>query len=132
MTQIEQPFEELLIPHRELHDVSATHYRVYRDIKSYKLVEAVSALDALMRSGVGKAYKIERYNPLAENIIQLGQVAGISDNSGSDEAIIAPEIEEVIAADDHETIEVSIGDSKDNSGETAALNNDEIDKLLNG
>ena len=127
MTQIEQPFEELLIPRRELHDVSTTRYRVYRDIKSYKLVEAVSALDALIRSGVGKAYKIERYNPFDENIIQLGQVANISGI-----AIAASEIEE----NDNGTVPVYIGEpaenSTGNSMENPTLNNDEIDKLLNG
>ena len=74
MKQIEQPFEELMIPRRELQNNSAMRYRVYRDTKSYKLVEAISALDALTRSGISKAYKIERYNPLSDNIVHLGQV----------------------------------------------------------
>ncbi len=66
-----EPFEELLIPRGELRNISSTSYRVYTDRKNYKLVEAACALEALTTSGVGAAYKIERYDPLSENIIHI-------------------------------------------------------------
>lgn len=140
MKQTTEPFEELMIPRRELHTPSAVIYRVYRDYKNFELVEAVSALDALAVSKNKNVYKIERHNPLGDNVIHLKQVMKMFSSEGGDMEenfagsviqqqdvpvpITIPVAEEAIP----EPIEKPAAAPM----EDAPLSNDDIDKLLNG
>lgn len=115
MKQAEQNFEELIIPRKELGESFSTHYRVYSSPRSYKIVSASSALEALTVSGVGRAYKIERHNPLGDNVIQIGQVAALfasNDRGKTDSAVIGknivPNSLDKVDISDSDTIEISI------------------------
>jgi|GEM_PF-1844079 len=140
MKQTEQVFEELYIPRKQLHDAVTLRYRVYNDARNYKLVEAGSALEALTRSGITKAYKIERHNPLGENVIQIAQVSNMFAQAAAplpyavEEAASAPTTlaTETLApatveeeADEHETVEISVP-------KEAVINNEGINNALNG
>lgn len=145
MKTTEVSFEELYIPHRELQNPSAVCYRVYRDEKNYELLEAVSALAALTQSGIEKPYKIERHNPLGNNIIHLknanniligGGIAAQSINSSAESSIpeialntmpnVIPEaVPEIIPEQAIETTVIT-------NPEPIGLSNADVDKLLNG
>ncbi len=130
MTNNTEPFEELFIPRRETQGDSATRYRVYTDAKNYKLVEAVSALDAITNSGVARAYKIERHNPMGENIIHINISKNQPIQRAEAKAIVAeaaPIAEEI--APPETSAEPSI---QADTPPAAALSNDDVEKLLNG
>ena len=135
MKQIE-PFEELFIPRRELQISTMSVYRVYSDYKHFELVEAASALDALSISKKRNVYKIQRHDPLGDNVIHLNQVM----NSGSSENIavennIVPAAAPAQAQQPAEAAPEQIVDAPvaaAAAAEAAPLSNDDIDKLLNG
>jgi hypothetical protein len=137
MKQTTEPFEELPIPRRELQNPSTVLYRVYRDYKNYELVEAVSALDALSHSKIKNIYKIERHNPLGDNVIQLNQVIGAL--GGDDRENISPEnrpqteeAAKIAALPEQSVAEKAVEMSPPPAAqESAPLSNDDIDKLLN-
>lgn len=140
MTQEPEPFEELSLPRRNLDNLSELRYRVYKDAKNYEVVEAVSALDALQKSSIAKAYKIERHNPLADNVLHLSvirQLQGINDEDIIDSHVSeilqetpahhahAPVSDIVKAIAEHdEKVEEALADP-------APLSNEDVDKLLN-
>lgn len=135
MKQTTEPFEELPIPRRELHNPSSVLYRIYRDHKNYELVEAVSALDALSHSKIKNIYKIERHNPLGDNVIQFNQVVG---ELGDDQENIAYENKmqtedaaKITALPEIPEIEKTVEMTQPAVQESAPLSNDDIDKLLN-
>jgi len=149
MTQIEQPFEELIIPRRDMFNIAETRYRVYFDAKNYKLIEAVSALDALRSSGISKAYKIERHNPMGDNIIQFSHQPIIApvilENNATPNDVheyveIEPEKIEKISPEEHifsapePTPEAAPepNETQATPAESSGLSNDEVEKLLNG
>jgi hypothetical protein len=142
MKQTTEPFEELLIPRKDLPVSSAIIYRVYSDHKNFELIEAASALDALAGSKIRNVYKVRRHDPLGDNVIQLNRI--ISDVS-ADSSSVKVEVSEVAASPQQEVIpsvevaplvveavESVVETSTPVSTEPAALSNDEIDKLLNG
>ena len=109
----EVAFEELLIPRKEVQHLSETRYRVYKDSVHWELVEASSALEALQRCGIQKAYKIERHNPLGNNVLQMGTVQellGVVHDAPKEEQI-AKEVVEIEAT-------------------PSALSGEEVEKLL--
>ncbi len=149
MKQSTDPFEELMIPRRELHAPSVMIYRVYSDYKHFELVEAMSALDALSASKIKNIYKIERHDPLADNVIHLNQVINPM-------AAVSTKVEsapvENIQPQQHEST-THVAEAKASAEvpvetkpveavapapvhaapkEDAPLSNDDIDKLLNG
>lgn len=83
MNHSEQNFEELIIPRKDLQDIAVSRYKVYKDVKDYILVEASSALDALKKSGINSVYKVQRYDPMDENVIHMSQVLVYIDHSSS-------------------------------------------------
>lgn len=146
MKQTTEPFEELAIPRRDFSISSDMVYRVYKDRRNFEIVEAESALDALARSKIKNAYKIERHDPLGCNVIHLSQV--ISQQVPPSEELVPDDhskiqeqpqeiVESVVAdaepvATPESTAVVQETESPPASGEPAALSNDDIDKLLNG
>ena len=62
-------FEQLPLAKSTIVVASAGHYRVYSDKKSFKLVEADSAVHALEASGLIQAFKIERQSLHGERLI---------------------------------------------------------------
>lgn len=134
MKQDAEQFEELVIPRRELNNLSDMRYRVYSNAAQFDIIDAVSALDALQKSGMAKAYKIERHNPLADNVLHLSEVqkllANHKDEQGEAPMIAAaPKAEPVaqaVAESTQETVYISP------PPEAATLSNDEVSKLLNG
>ena len=146
MKNTTESFEELIIPRKDLHISDAMIYRVYSDKKNFELVEAVSALDAMSQSKIKNIYKIERHDPMANNVIHLRQVLGgfppveniISENKVAEELeqvtlpqseaapAIVIEAENVPIAEPEPEPEVSVPVAD------VALSNDEVEKLLNG
>lgn len=127
MKTTEEPFEELYIPHRELQNPNAVCYRVYNDSKNYELVEAFSALEALTQSKIEKPYKIERHNPLGDNVIHIKYATNILIGEGGVAPTIEKQIEHTLELNTPEMItEVAI------ATENIGLSNEEVDKLLNG
>jgi hypothetical protein len=55
-----EPFEQLPLARTELPMALEGQYRVYSDHKNFKLVQAISAVNALEASGLEQAFKIER------------------------------------------------------------------------
>ena len=53
-------FEQLPLARAELPDVLSGQYRVYSDHTNFKLVQAISAINALEMSGLSQAFKIVR------------------------------------------------------------------------
>lgn len=145
MTQIEQPFEELIIPRRDMFDVTGSYYRVYSDSKNYTLVEATSALDALRNNGISKAYKIERHNPMGDNVIQFAQqhIASIAimENDNKHEYVATepektaemPDKEPLLAEPESELQQTTeLKEVQTVSSLNSGLSNDEVEKLMNG
>ncbi len=149
MKQNTEPFEELMIPRRELHAPSAMIYRVYSDYKHFELVEAMSALDALAASKIKNVYKIERHDPLADNVIHLNQVinpmaavsaateSALVDNIQPQQHESTPHIAEVkdsteVPVETKPTEAAAPAPVETTPKEDAPLSNDDIDKLLNG
>ncbi len=140
MKQITEPFEELIIPRRELQASAAMIYRVYSDYKNFELVEAASALEALSSSKNRNVYKIQRHDPLGDNVIHLSQVM----NKVSTENIVVENNFETIAHSQgqgsepvmksapEEIVTPEVASAAPASTEAAPLSNDDIDKLLNG
>lgn len=149
-----EQFEELFIPRRELHFSDYTLYRIYRDSRSFELVEASSAIEALSKSKIRKVYKVERHDPMADNVIHLKQVIGedVTEEENSASSVIEKKEEVVeLAAPSHveaEKIEPDVHEdsvtqeaAKDEAQpepapapapSDAPLSNDEVDRLLNG
>ena len=136
MTQEQQPFEELYIPKKEVGDFSASRYRVYFDAKNYKLIEAVSAMDALMRRGVNHAYKIQKHDPMAANVLQLPQMAGLMglgvavEQAAPIVAMATPPVES--EPEVHDYVEISAPIEPHKQEVHVGLSNEEVERLLNG
>ena len=138
MKETAQPFEELYIPRKDFSHSSGMMYRVYKDQKNFQVVEAMSALDALAQSNVKQAYKIVRHNPMDNNVLQLNQVLNIenmnvsetlSTNDSEKIAEASASVEQKIPEPASEAVSAPAPEPSAGQG---ALNNDEIDKLLNG
>ena len=126
--ETQAPFEELVIQRREMLNMSDIRYRVYENAHSFKLIEGKSALEALRNSGIKKAYKIEKHNPLGESIIELSVIEAIlgfddKKNEAPPTIINVAEQKEEVLLD----ITPPVRDEQ-----VAALSNDDINKLLNG
>lgn len=147
-----EQFEELFIPRRELHISDSMIYRVYRDNRNFELIEAPSVIEALSKSKIRNAYKVERHDPMADNVIHLKQVLG---GDIQDEEPIVKPVEKIAEAAkvlpqekitepepvSNEAVAVAAEVEKEQAEpvETAAktdgdvpLSNDEVDRLLNG
>lgn len=142
MKQITEPFEELIIPRKELHDSSAVVYRVYSNSRNFELVEAVSALDALAQSKIKNVYKVKRHDPLGDNVIHLNQVIKeepVVENEPQIQVAPALVIEQIaeLATEEPQPeaiMEIAVEpevESPPVAVEAAPLSNDDIDKLLN-
>jgi hypothetical protein len=145
MKQTTEPFEELMIPRRDLPVSSAIIYRVYSDYKNFELVEASSALEAMENSKIKNVYKIKRHDPLEENVIHMNRDVKniIKDNviTPLPQAEISPVSEPVQVAEVAEVVEPAVAPEpiaeepvavESASSEPAALSNEDVDKLLNG
>ena len=151
MKNTTESFEELIIPRKDLHISDAMLYRVYSDRKNFELIEAVSALDAIGQSKIKDVYRVERHDPMANNVIHLRQVLGglphvennipenkIVETPVAQEVVVEPSapVSEPIAKVEPENIPVAATPepqpevSASEAG--AALSNDEVDRLLNG
>lgn len=142
MKQNEGPFEELIIPRREMQVSTASIYRVYGDHKNFQLVEAGSALEAMSIIGNKNVYKIKRHDPLGDNVIQLNQSIRpvTTQNQNVLQNIVveneAPGTIAPVQAEAAENSEPSADQiaaaSQAAASSDAPLSNDDIDKLLNG
>mgnify|MGYP003392965386 CR=1 FL=1 len=135
MKQSEEPFEELIIPRREMQISTATIYRIYSDYKNFQLVEAGSALEAIAMMGNKNVYKIKRHDPLGDNVIHLNQavrpIAVQNHNIAVDNMVVENTIPVQEAAAITEVSEEQTAAASQAAAETP-LSNDDIDKLLNG
>lgn len=133
MKQNEEPFEELIIPRRDMQISAATVYRIYSDYKNFQLVEAGSALEAISMCGNQNVYKIKRHDPLGDNVIHLNQAVRpiITQNQiiTVDNAVAEKAVQE--QAENTEVSEEQTAVASQAAAE-APLSNDDIDKLLNG
>lgn len=132
-----EPFEELFIPRRELQISTMSVYRVYSDYKHFELVEAASALEALSISKKRNVYKIQRHDPLGDNVLHLNQVmnSGLSENNARENIAVENNIAPPAQAQKPEVAPEQIVDAPvaaAAAAEAAPLSNDDIDKLLNG
>ncbi len=149
-----EQFEELFIPRRELHISDSMIYRVYRDNRSFDLIEAQSVIEALSKSKIRNVYKVERHDPMADNVIHLKQVLG--GDIKDEEPVAMPAVEKIAAAEkiltqeeikEPEVVIISeavvapaeVKNEEPTPAETAAkpdgdapLSNDDVDRLLNG
>ncbi len=149
MKNTTEQFEELMIPRKELHISDAMFYRVYHDRIKFELVQAVSALDALSQSKVKNVYKIERHDPMSDNVIHLQQVmaASFPENKPANEHkeivienqieqlpeqdfSVAPVVEDVVI--EASTVESEPVLASPPAASDAPLSNDDVDRLLNG
>jgi hypothetical protein len=135
MKQNEEPFEELIIPRRDMQISTTTIYRVYSDHKNFQLVEAGSALEALSLMGNKNVYKIKRHDPLGDNVIQLNQALHPTLNQNQS-VVVENSVTETVAPAQAPSPEPTQEQVADASQAAAAaetpLSNDDIDKLLNG
>lgn len=144
MKQNEQPFEELIIPRREMQVSTTTIYRVYSDHKNFQLVEAGSALEAMSIIGNKSVYKIKRHDPLGDNVIHLNYamrpISAQNQNVIHNVAVenvtaeAAPPVPAAPEANPEPSKE-QVAEASQAAAATAAetpLSNDDIDKLLNG
>lgn len=129
-----EPFEELIIPRRDIQVSTASIYRVYSDHKNFQLVEAGSALEAIAICGNKNIHKIKRHDPLGDNVIHLNQaerpIAAPNQNIAVENVapeIVAPEQAPTSAEPAPEQIVAAQAAAAD-----TPLSNDDIDKLLNG
>ncbi|MEK6745992.1 MAG: hypothetical protein AABY33_03060 [Pseudomonadota bacterium] len=133
MKQNEEPFEELIIPRRDMQISAATVYRIYSDYKNFQLVEAGSALEAIAMCGNQNVYKIKRHDPLGDNVIHLNQAVLpiITQNQiiAVDNVVTEKAMQE--PAENTEVSEEQTAAASQAAAETP-LSNDDIDKLLNG
>lgn len=148
MKNTTEPFEELLIPRKDLHISAAMIYRVYSDKKNFELIEAVSALDAMAQSKIKNVYKVERHDPMASNVIHLRQVLGgfpSAENNipeskveipvAQEVAVETPEPVSVLSVEPENIVATSTPEPQPEISAPvadAALSNDEVDRLLNG
>ena len=154
MKNTTESFEELIIPRKDLHISDEMIYRVYSDRKNFELIEAVSALDAMAQSKIKNVYKVERHDPMANNVIHLSQVLGSSPHVENtiiknipenkiempvaQEVVVEPSVlvNEPIAKIELENIAVAAAPETQPEVSApvadAALSNDEVDRLLNG
>ncbi len=148
MKNTTEPFEELLIPRKDLHISAGMIYRVYSDKKNFELIEAVSALDAMAQSKIQNVYKVERHDPMASNVIHLRQVLGglsHTENNILESKVETPVAQEVLIEPVEAAAELIVEPENIVVHSTAepqpeisapvadaALSNDEVDRLLNG
>ena len=69
MQPIQKPFEGLSLPRKDVARESV-RYRVYKNVGEFTMVEAATAMLAFENSGMAKAYKIVKDNPLSSFILR--------------------------------------------------------------
>ncbi|MEZ5691359.1 MAG: hypothetical protein R3D71_06820 [Rickettsiales bacterium] len=143
MNNTTSSFEELIIPRKDIGISSGVIYRVYKDRTNFKVVEALSALDAIAQSKVKNPYKVERTDKMANSIIQLNQVFDIEDDDmeigkGAEDNIAEHNAQEVNVEATEDIVEEQQSEIVSESSEVAVvpdenapLNNDDVERLLN-
>jgi hypothetical protein len=131
-----EEFEELSIPRKELPRL-ANHYRVYKDEKDYITVEAESALEALNKSGLHKAHRIERNAIFLANVLNLEALSNrpasvakeaVETPAAEASAPVTPETQQPAA----EAVAATPATDTPAVAAEAPLSNSDVDKLLKG
>ena len=129
-------FEPLTIPRKEV-PLTTNRYRIYKDAKDFIVQEAASALEALQKSGLQQALRIERDNLFGTNIIDLEKIAiappALSQAAAA--APAAPEADKPAEAREAAKAEAPREAVKETSKEVpqeTPLSTEDVDKLLNG
>ena len=76
-------FKTLELPHRGVRKTSLPLYKVFTDPKNFTTVEAANAQDALTKSGVKDAYRIEQDAIFLKKIIHSGSEELLPSDSGN-------------------------------------------------
>ena len=125
------PFEELVIPRRELPKLGG-RYRVYKDVGNYITVEAASALEAFKQSGMPQAHRIQR------DAIYLTNVLNLEALSQTPAPSVAPPAETAAAAPDPAEAAPAAAPAAPEGKSTVPpatetpLSSGDVDKLLKG
>jgi|NOAtaT_6_FD_contig_21_4899243_length_623_multi_6_in_0_out_0_1 hypothetical protein len=131
-TQITQgDFEALPMPRKNVPQLFGGSYRVYRSSRDYVVVEAGSALEALERSGLSMAHKIERES--MDNISVLSAAAWRTGEL-SPRPHLQPEAAQsapvpAVNEDPKETVMLEVA-AADAAPAEQPLSNDDVEKLL--
>lgn len=113
---VNEPFESLSLPRKDLPQQMVSRYRVYKDPENYDIIEAISALDALKASGKEEVYKVERDTLKLYNVLDRQTIINSMDPTPAGDA---PAVAAAPAAPVLPTNETP-------------LSSDQVDKLLNG
>lgn len=123
MRSVLQPpeaFESLEIPRKDVPVADGLQYRVYSEDKSFILVTAINAQEAIAICGIKNPIRIERYFPMKSNVLDLVVQAGVSDVSD-----LHAQPSEVIEDTPAEAVSVSDEISQE------PLSNEDVEKMMN-
>ncbi len=127
ISEVTGPFETLQFRRNPIIQDGQEGYRVYKDAKEFIRVDATNASDAFTKSGLQRAYRIER------DVIRLTNVFHLSLLDGA-KAAIAMKTEETAAPAAVETKQESTEPPAAAlpPATEQALSDDEVNRLLQG